>query len=83
MKNSASPLNAQKIIAFKKVHADFKEIMKHEKCRTCSCFYGDVLNSIYDRIKRFREIEPNPNLIEIENDFERWLRGADPLKAHG
>jgi hypothetical protein len=80
---TASSTNAQKIMAFKKIHADFQDIMKHEKCRTCSCFYGDVLNSIYDKIKKFRGIESDHNLVEIENDFERWLKEADPLKAHG
>ena len=80
---AAYSLNAQKIMAFKKIHADFQDIMKHEKCRTCSCFYGDVLNSIYDKIKKFREIESDHNLVEIGNDFECWLKEADPLKAHG
>jgi hypothetical protein len=74
--------NAQKIIAFKKIHADFKDIMKHEKCRTCSCFYGDVLKSVHEKVRRFREIEPDRSLGMIENDLERWLREADLLKTH-
>lgn len=78
-----SSRHAQISVAFKKIHADFKDILKHEKCRTCSCFYGDVLNSIYDKIKRFREIESDHKLVEIENDFERWIKEADLLKAHG
>jgi hypothetical protein len=80
---AAYSLNAQKIMAFKKIHADFNDIMKHEKCRTCSCFYGDVLNSVYERIRRFREIEPDRSLAIIEHDLEHWLREADLLKTHG
>jgi hypothetical protein len=80
---TASSLNAQKILAFKKIHADFKDIMKQEKCRACACFYGDVLNSIYDKIRRFRAIESDQDVFQIENDFERWIKNADLLKAHG
>ena len=83
MKSTAPSRKAQRMIAFEKIHADFKDILKHEKCRTCSCFYGDVLNSVYEKIKRFREIESDHQLVEIENDFERWLREADLLKTHG
>jgi hypothetical protein len=75
--------NAQRIAAFKKIHADFTDIMKHEKCRTCSCFYGDVLNGVYEKIKKFQQVESDHNLHEIKNDFEHWLRDADLLKAHG
>jgi hypothetical protein len=80
---TASSRNGQKIEAFKKIHADFIDIVKHEKCRTCSCFYGDVLNKVYDKLKRVREIESNHDLLQIENDFERWLKDVDLLKAHG
>jgi hypothetical protein len=83
MEMAGHSLNAQKIMAFKKIHADFRDIMKHEKCRTCACFYGDVLNGVYDKIKKFGEIENDPHLVEIENDFERWIREADSLKTHG
>lgn len=83
MNNTASSRNTQKLSAFKKIHEDFKEILKYEKCRTCSCFYGDVLNSIYEKIKRFRAIESDHRLVEIENDFERWIKEADFLNMHG
>jgi 23S rRNA U2552 (ribose-2'-O)-methylase RlmE/FtsJ len=83
MKNAASSHHAQKIMAFKRIHTDFKAILKHEKCRTCSCFYGDVLNSIYEKIRGFRKIESDHRLAEIENDFERWIKEANFLKVHG
>ena len=80
---TASSIDAQKIMALKRIHADFMEIMKHEKCRTCSCFYGDVLNSVYYKIEGFREIESDRDVIQIKNAFERWIQQADLLKAHG
>ena len=78
--------SARKLTAIKKIHNDFKAILKHEKCRTCACFYGDVLNGVYERIKKFRKSEPTESdqrLVQIENDFERWIRDAAFLKMHG
>jgi hypothetical protein len=83
MKNTASSQSTQRFTAFKQIHTDFKEILKHEKCRTCSCFYGDVLHSIYEKIGEFRKIESDHRLVEIENDFGRWIKDADFLKMHG
>lgn len=83
MKIAESSHNAQKIIAFKKFYADLKDIISHEKCRTCSCFYGDVLNNVYEKIKKFQEIESDQNLVQIGNDFDRWIKEAELLKAHG
>jgi len=75
--------NEQKIQAIKNIHAEFKDILKHEKCRTCSCFYGDVLHSTFEKIRNFRKTKPNDSLIKIENDFERWITEAGLLKMHG
>jgi hypothetical protein len=83
MRTTASSRNAQKITAFKKLHAEFKDILKYEKCRLCSCFYGDVLNSVCEKVKRFRKTEFDHSLVEIENDFERWIKEADFLNMHG
>ncbi len=83
MKNTVPSRNTQKIKAFERIHADFKDILKHEKCRTCSCFYGDVLTGIYEKIKRFRNAESDQSLAEIENDFGRWIKEADFLNMHG
>ena len=83
MKTTASARNAKKIAAFKKLHAELKDILKHEKCRSCSCLYGDVLNSVCEKIKRFRKTESDNSLVEIENDFERWMKEAAFLKTHG
>jgi len=83
MKATASLRNEQKIKAIQTIHAEFQDILKHEKCRTCSCFYGDVLTSIYEKIKRFRKIESDHSLADIENDFERWIQEANFLNMHG
>ena len=83
MKVTASLRNEQKIKAIKTIHAEFQDILKHEKCRTCSCFYGDVLTGIYEKIKRFRKIESDHSLADIENDFERWIKEANFLNMHG
>ena len=83
MDHTVSSRNAVKLNAFKRIHTDFKAILKREKCRTCSCFYGDVLNSVYERIKKFRTTESDHRLVEIENDFKRWIREAAFLKMHG
>jgi hypothetical protein len=72
-----------KIDAFQKIHAEFKDILKHEKCRTCSCLHADVLNIILEKIKTFRKSESDRRLVVIENDFERWANDADILKMHG
>jgi hypothetical protein len=83
MKATATLRNEQEIKAIKTIHAEFQDILKHEKCRTCSCFYGDVLTGIYEKIKSFRKIESDRSLAEIENDFERWIKEADFLNMHG
>ena len=83
MKNTVTSRNKLKISAFERIHADFKDILKHEKCRTCSCFYGDVLTGIHEKIKRFRKRESDQSLAEIENDFGRWIKEADFLNMHG
>ena len=56
MNTSGVKLKKQKIAAFQKIHGDFNEIMKKERCRTCSCFYSDVLSPVYEKIRRFQEI---------------------------
>lgn len=72
----------QKVLAFKKIHADFKEIIKHDKCRYCTCFHGDVLDKVHDTLRRFNESEPKYKLDDIEADFESWAKDVDLLKAH-
>ena len=82
MKNMESLHNAHKIKVVKGIHAEFKDILKNEKCRTCSCFYADVLNNILVKIKKFRKTEAAQDLARIENDFERWIKEAAFLKMH-
>ena len=83
MKNMESLRNAQKIKVVKGIHAEFEDILKHEKCRTCACLYADVLNNILAKIKKFRKTETAQDLVRIENDFERWIKEAAFLKMHG
>jgi hypothetical protein len=75
--------NAQKINVVKAIHTEFENILKHEKCRTCSCLYGEVLNGILEKIKAFNKNRSNQKLARIESDFERWMKEADVLKMHG
>jgi hypothetical protein len=73
----------QKILAFRQIHSTLKDIIKQDKCRTCTCFHDDVLAKVQDTLKRFNETQPEHRLDDIEADFERWTKHADPLKAHG
>lgn len=72
-----------KVLAFRQIHEALKAIIKHDKCRTCTCFHGDVLAKVQDALKSFNEREPGHKLPEIEADFERWGKDVDLLKAHG
>ena len=83
MTATATLRNEQKIKAIKTIHAEFQDILKHEKCRSCSCFYGDVLNSTFEKIKRFRTTIADYTLTKIEKDFEHWIKEAGLLKLHG
>lgn len=83
MKATASMINNQKIKAFKNIHADLKDILKQERCRSCACLFGDVLVGVCEKIKRFRKAGSDHSLAEIENDFERWIKEATFLKMHG
>lgn len=83
MEADSSMVNEAKINAVEKIHAEFKAILKHEKCRTCSCFYADVLNIVLEKINTFRKGNPDLRLVGIENDFERWVKEADFFKMHG
>jgi hypothetical protein len=71
MNTSGASLIGEKIAAFQKIHGDFKEIMKKERCRTCSCFYSDVLGQVYEKIKTFQEINSDRTVKKIQNDFEK------------
>jgi len=73
----------QKVLAFKKIHADFSDIIKHDRCRYCSCFHGDVLDKVYDSLKRFNESYPEHSLNDIQADFEGWTKDLDQFKMHG
>lgn len=73
----------QKILAFKKIHAALKDIIKYDKCRTCTCFHRDVLAKIQDALKHFNESEPEYHLDDIKTDFESWTKDVDLLKSHG
>lgn len=73
----------QTVLAFQKIHADFSNIVKHDKCRYCSCFHGDVLDRVCDTLKRFNENQPEHSLDGIQADFENWRKDLDRFKLHG
>jgi len=73
----------RKVFAFRKIHADFKEIIKHDKCLYCTCFHGDVLQKVYDTLTRFNKSQPEHRLDDIEADFENWAKDLDQFKIHG
>ena len=73
----------EKVLAFKKIHADLKDVIKHEKCRLCSCFHTDVLEQVYQTIKSFNDSEPENRLDEIQADFENWTTDLNRFKLHG
>ena len=83
MKAISTMASEAKINAFQQIHAEFKDILQHEKCRSCSCIYTDVLNTILAKLKAYRTGEADHRLAAIENDFERWAKEADILKMHG
>ena len=73
----------QKVLAFKNIHADFSDIIKHDRCRYCSCFHGDVLDRVCDTLKRFNENHPEHSLDAIQANFENWREDLDRFKLHG
>ncbi len=83
MKTDPSSKTEQQVRAVKKIHAQLRDILKNEKCRSCSCFFTDVLNSTLDKIRIFRKATSDKGLDAIANDFERWIKDADFLKMHG
>lgn len=83
MQAARNMANESKIEAFQMIHADFKDILKHEKCRSCSCLHTDVLNDVLAKLKAFRKYVSDRRLITIEKDFKRWVKDADFLKMHG
>ena len=83
MRSTASSKIEKKVRAVKLIHAELSDILKKDKCRLCSCFYADVLNSTLDKIRIFRKAISDRGLAAIENDFERWIKDADFLNMHG
>lgn len=73
----------QKVNAFQKIHAELSEIIKHDKCRYCTCFHGDVLDRVSDTLKHFNESQPEYGLNDIQEDFENWSKDIDQFKMHG
>lgn len=73
----------EKAIAFRRIHADLKEVMKQDQCRLCSCFHADVLEKVYQTLKSFNDSEPEHRLVDILSDFEDWTRDFDRFKMHG
>jgi len=81
--NKIISVNKQKLSAFQKIHSDVKKIMAHEKCRTCSCLYNDVLASVSDKISCFFADEFRDQIEIMRKDFETWVKDAALLQTHG
>jgi hypothetical protein len=81
--NKIMLFNEKKLSAFQKIHSDLKQIISHEKCRTCSCLYNGVLASISDKISCFFADEFRGQIEIIRKDFETWVKDAALLQAHG
>ena len=75
-------IKEEKYSALKKVHEDFAEIRKEKLCRTCACFYADMMGVILDAVKTFRKSQNGKVLADVENDFDGWLKEASGLELH-
>ena len=72
----------EKCLVLKKVHQDFADIRKAEQCRTCACFYADMMGVVLEAVKAFRRSENGDELADVEKDFEKWLKEASNLNLH-
>ncbi len=73
----------QKAAAFRQIHKALKDVVKHKKCATCTCFHSDVLAKVQNALRQFNENKPEHKLADIEADFDRWAKAVDPFTAHG
>jgi len=81
-RTSALDVREEKYSALKKVHEAFGEIRKEERCRTCACFYADMMGAIQEAVKAFRRNEDGNELADVEKDFDNWLKEASSLELH-
>lgn len=73
----------EKIMAIEKVHREFVNIMQHERCRTCSCLYADMMASIMDTIRDVsNSIKDNSRLTDAGRDFSKWIEVAGNIDLH-
>jgi len=73
----------EKIIAIENVHREFVKIMKHERCRTCSCLHADMMASIIDTIQDVsNNIKDDIRLTNAGRDFSKWIEVAGNTDLH-
>lgn len=72
----------EKIAAIRQVHQAFAEIIRHDKCRTCSCLHGDMMAAILTVIRDIGKYKDAPELVAAENDFSEWIDGARRADLH-
>jgi hypothetical protein len=73
----------EKIKVINKVHGEFLKIMQHERCRTCSCLYKDIMTSILDTIQDIsRSIKDDSKLITASRDFSKWIEDMGSIDLH-
>lgn len=76
-------IRGERARAIRKVYDDFREVMKSEKCRTCACFYADMLASVLEAARRYGSLAGNGEMADIEADLKGWFDGASHLDLHG
>lgn len=73
----------EKITAIEKVHHEFAEIMKLERCRTCSCLHKDILAAILENIRdTSTKIKDDGRLAAFGKDFAKWIEDANSVDLH-
>lgn len=76
-------ISQERVATIRRVHRAFSKIMKLEQCRTCSCFYADMMGQILEVVRTARNTGDGKALAPIENDFQQWLEEAKELDLHG
>ena len=76
-------ITQERVAAIRRVHRAFSKIMKLEQCRTCSCFYADMMGQILEVVKSTQNTGDGKALVGIKNDLQKWLEEAKELDLHG
>ena len=73
----------EQITALEKRHNQYKNIMQHEKCRTCSCLHTDMMASILNTIQEVGKSKRDDDILTAaERDFSQWIMDAGKIDLH-